>query len=273
MDIYREILSLQESQTPAALVTVIDCSGSTPRNVGTKMLVKSDETILGTIGGGAMEQQVIQDALEVISNRIAKRAKYKLSSDLGMYCGGAMEVFIEPIITKSNLIIFGAGHTGAALCRIGKFLDFQVTVVDERPKFANQKHLPDADKILAEFHKKAFEILTFSKNSYIIIVTHDNQYDEEILSDCAKQEWAYLGMIGSKRKAAKAFERLRAEGLKEEIIQKIHSPMGIQIGAQTPEEIAVAILAEIISIKYGVSASVPSMKWEGVAKKKKVKVQ
>ncbi len=271
MDIYKEILDLQASQTPAALITVINCSGSTPRKVGSKMLVKSDGSIVGTIGGGAVEKQVIEDALDVLSTRTAKRAKYNLTYDLGMCCGGAMEVFIEPIVAKSNLIVFGAGHTGAAICRLGKFLDFHVTVVDERPEFANQERLPEADKILAKFHKNAFKELTFDKNCYIIIVTHDHQYDQEILNYCARQEWAYLGVIGSVRKAAKAFERLRAQGIEEDIIQKIHSPMGLQIGAQTPEEIAVSLFAEIISIKNGVSTTVPSMKWEGVSKKKVLK--
>ncbi|MFQ6116602.1 MAG: XdhC family protein, partial [bacterium] len=168
-------------------------------------------------------------------------------------------------------IIFGAGHTGAALCRLGKFLDFRVTVIDERPEFANQQQLPEADKIVAKSHEKAFEELNLGKDSYIIVVTHKSVYDEEIISHCVKQEWAYLGMIGSKRKAAKAFERLRAEGVTENIIRRIHSPIGLQIGAQTPEEIAVAIIAEIIAIKYGVSDTVPSMKWQGASRKKALK--
>lgn len=232
------------------------------------MIVKADESIVGTIGGGAVELQVIQEALEAIRCRKARRFKYNLTSDLGMCCGGAMEVFIEPILSKPEMIIFGAGHTGAALCRLGKFLDFHVTVVDERPEFANREQLPQADTILAKFHKMAFKELAFGKNCYIAILTHDHQFDQEILSFCARQEWAYLGMIGSERKAAKAFERLRADGVTAEVIRKIHSPMGIQIGAQTPEEIAVAIFSEIIATKSGQVASLPSMKWEGKSKKK-----
>lgn len=268
MDIYREIVRLQESQTPAALVTIIDCIGSTPRKMGSKMIVKSDETIVGTVGGGAVEKQIIADALEVIRSNKIMRSKYDLTSDLGMCCGGSMEVLIEPVSSKLKLIVFGAGHTGKALQRLGRFLDFHVTVVDERPEFANQENLPDAHKIISKFHKLAFEELTFDYQTYITVVTHDHQYDKEILLHCAKQDWVYLGMIGSERKAAIALDYLREKGIGDEIIRKIHTPMGLQIGAQSPEEIAVSIFSEMIAVQKGVQPSLQEMKWEGTSKKK-----
>jgi len=259
--IYEELLRLTQSRRPGVLATVVATSGSSPQKVGAKMLIHEHGEITGTIGGGAIEQKVIEEALELMRHGKAERRVYHLTQDLGMCCGGTMEVFIEPLQRPLQMVVFGAGHVGRALSRQMKLLDYQITMVDERPELANADRLPEADRILCESCHLALKKISFHDQLVVVIATHDHQLDQELLLACAPLEWAYLGMIGSRRKALKALDRLRQEGISETILTRVQTPMGLRIDAQTPEEIAVSIAAQIIAHHHG-AAGPTDMKTE-----------
>ena len=250
MDIFEEIALVKKSGIKAMLATVIESIGSAPGKPGARMIVKEDGSTAGTIGGGAVEKKITEVALECIEGAETKVIKYKLE-DLGMACGGGMSIFLEPLLSAPDLIIFGAGHIGSALSRVGSLLGFATTVVDSREEFANRERLPWADRILAQDYQNALQQLSFTDNSYLVILTHRHANDFEILEYCIEKPFNYLGMIGSRKKVATAFQQLRDKGISEESIKRVHSPIGISIGAETPEEIAVAIAAQLIAVRSG----------------------
>jgi xanthine dehydrogenase accessory factor len=236
------------------MATVIESLGSAPREEGARMLVKKDGATIGTIGGGAIEKKVAEEALQLMSGGAPRIFRCELK-DIGMSCGGGMSVFLEPLLPAARLIIFGAGHIGSALSQIGRMLDFTVTVVDNRPEFASPERLPWADTVIAEDYQKALEKLSTSDNTYMIIVTHKHAHDFEILEQLIHKPFCYLGMIGSRSKVAKAFQQLRDKGVSEETIKKIYSPVGISIGANSPAEIAISIAAELVAVRSGAKAA------------------
>lgn len=252
-DIYHEIVRIIAEGGEAVLVTIVSAIGSTPREEGAKMLVRADGSILGSIGGGSVEAQVCHKAIEVIKKGKPERVHISLTNkkgdEPGMICGGDMEVFIEPILSSPTLYIFGGGHISLPLTKIGKLLGFKIAVIDDRAKFANPKRFPEADLILAEDFNKAFPKLKIDKSSYIVIVTRNHQNDELVLEQALSTPAKYIGMIGSKTKNKALFSHLQAKGISKELLDAVHAPIGLEIHAQTPEEIAISILAEIIRIR------------------------
>ncbi len=249
-DIYQEIVRIKSEGEEAALVTIVTTTGSTPREEGAKMLVKADGSILGTIGGGNLEAQVIEEAIKVIGQGKPKRIHIGLTAkeveEEGMLCGGELEVFIEPILTPPTLYIFGGGHISLPLAKMGKLLGFKIAVIDDRAEFANPDRFPEAEIILADHFTKSFPKLKIDKSSYIVIVTRNHQYDDIVLEWAVGTQAKYIGMIGSKTKNKAIFSHLLAKGISRELLDKVHAPIGLEIHAQTPEEIAVSILAEIV---------------------------
>jgi xanthine dehydrogenase accessory factor len=217
------------------------------------MLVTADGKIKGTIGGGAIEHQAYQEALKMIDGNESKLAHYELTnadaSKEGMTCGGIVDVFLEPIKPLPSLIIFGGGHISFFLARIGKMVDFRVTIIDDRPEFANPERFPEADETICEDLATVMNKLEINSSSYIVIVTRGHQNDEQVLQWAAKTNAGYIGMIGSKRKIKTSYAYLKTKGITQEQLDRVHSPIGLAIGAETPEEIAVAIMAEIIQIR------------------------
>jgi len=256
-DIYQEIARIVAEGEGAALVTVISTAGSTPREEGTKMLVRADGSILGSIGGGSVEAQVCQEAIEVIRKGKPRRLRFSLTAqegeEPGMICGGDMEVFIEPILSSPTLYIFGGGHISLPLAKIGKLLGFKIVVIDDRAEFANPQRFPEAGLILAEDFDKAFPKLKIDKASYVVIVTRNHQSDELVLELVLGTQAKYIGMIGSKTKNKAIFSHLLAKGISKELLDKVHAPIGLEIHAETPEEIAVSILAEIVKVRRTVA--------------------
>jgi xanthine dehydrogenase accessory factor len=252
-DIYQEIVRVKTEGEEAALVTVVSASGSTPREEGAKMLVKPDGSIIGTIGGGSLEAQIIKEAVKVIRQGKPKRLHRSLTAkeagEEGMICGGDLEVFIEPILTPSTLYIFGGGHIALALTKMGKLCGFNITVIDDRAEFASAERFPEADAILAEDFTKSFPKIKIDNSSYIVIVTHGHRHDEVVLEWAVTTPAKYIGMIGSKTKNETIYTHLRAKGISQEQLDRVHAPIGLEIGAQTPEEIAVSILAELIKVR------------------------
>ncbi|MCL2679015.1 MAG: XdhC family protein [Dehalococcoidia bacterium] len=258
-DIYAELVRLTAAGEEAALVTVIAVSGSTPREEGAKMLVRADGSIMGTIGGGAVENAAIKEALEVLKRGVAKKFEYKLnpSGDLGMICGGDTEIFIEPVKSAPPLYIFGGGHIAVPLARMSVMCGFSVTVIDERPGFASAGRFPDAATVALEI-PDAYRQMEIGSGAYIVIVTHGHNGDEAALEGALRTPARYIGMIGSKSKNAAVYARLEAKGFSREQLAHVHSPIGLNIKAQTPEEIAVSILAEMIAVRRAAGTAAAS---------------
>jgi len=256
MDIFEEIVAAKKANVPVVLATVIESQGSAPREEGARMFIRADGTTVGTIGGGAIEKVIADRAMTLMNAPSPQFVRYELK-DIGMSCGGSMGIFLEPLHPAPRLIIFGAGHIGTALAQIGRMLDFSVVVVDNRPEFANRERLPWADTVIAEDYQSALKKILPLDNAYGIILTHKHAHDFEILERCVQQTFHYLGMIGSKTKVAKAFQQLRDKGISEAVIERIHSPIGIDIGANTPAEIALSIAAELVAVRSG--TQIPGM--------------
>ena len=250
-DIYQEIVKLKDKGEEAALVTVISASGSTPREEGAKMLVRADGSIQGTIGGGSVELQVIKEAIEVIKKGKPLHLCYRLKEgeELGMVCGGDVEIFIEPILSAPTIFIFGGGHIALPLAKMAKLVGFKIVVIDDRNEYANPQRFPEAEQTLAIDFAKAFSKLKIGKTGYIVIVTHGHRGDETVLERALATEAKYIGMIGSKTKNKVVYSHLLAKGITKEQLDKVYAPIGLSIHAQTPEEIAVSILAEIIQVR------------------------
>jgi xanthine dehydrogenase accessory factor len=251
MNIFAEAGKLNEQGVTFAIATIIASKGSTPRNTA-KMIVKNEGSILGTIGGGLAEAYIIKEALAAIEENQSRVVEYILNSDaaggIQMSCGGKLTVFIEVILNKPKIMMIGAGHVGFAISKLVEFLDYKLSIIDDRQEFANADKYPQATEIYCDPHiEKAIEQVHIDNNTYIIIATKDS--DLSSLKKVIHSNAAYLGMIGSKRKVAIAMEQLKVEGISDERIQLIHAPVGLDIGSETPEEIAVSILAEILMVK------------------------
>ncbi|HXC04067.1 MAG TPA: XdhC family protein [Bacteroidia bacterium] len=247
--LYRKILEIENSNEKAALCTIIGTQGSAPRKTGAKMLVGVKGRIEGTIGGGSLEKAVISQALEVLESNTPVRVKHNLVADLAMCCGGSVELFIEPVMNKKKLYIFGAGHIGKALAGFALDLDFKVTLIDERYEaFEGQEGALYTLK--QEQHTSAIEQLEFDTQTLIVILTHNHAYDREILALTSKKPHLYIGMIGSERKVLIARKNLVSSGiLNEEEMDGIDMPIGIEMKAVTPQEIAISILAKLIDVR------------------------
>lgn len=248
-EIYEEIIFAKYSDKRAALCTVISTKGSAPRKTGAKMIVFEDGCIKGTIGGGSLEKKVIDEAIKVIKNFKPAVFKHDLLHQHNMCCGGVVDIYIEPIVKTKRLFIFGAGHTGQALAEFASHTGFDVFLIDDRKEYIDECAVGGVNKMHLE-HTTALQALPFDKNTYLVIATYSHQIDRDILAFCAKKQWAYLGMIGSKRKVLVTKKMFIDSNIgSDEELGKIHMPIGIDINAETPEEIAISILAELIKVK------------------------
>ena len=251
-DIYQEIVNLQRRGEKAVLATVINSDGSSPRKPGAKMLVKTDGSIVGTVGGGGIEFQVCEKAREVFRTGQSELLHFDLSGKPEVstgICGGSVDVFLEPIGLVESLFILGAGHIGAVTAAIGKMLGFRIVVIDPRTEQNNSTRFPTADSLIVEEFGTALPRANIDRNSYVVICTYGHVFDEECLRLTATSEARYVGMVGSKRKVLEVKSHLLAAGVPKDSLDRVHAPIGLEIGAETPEEIAISILAEIVKIK------------------------
>ncbi len=248
MDIFEEVAAARRAGVPVVLATVIESQGSAPREAGARMMIREDGTTIGTVGGGAIEKIVVDEALTMMHASEAKILKHNLK-DLGMECGGGMTVFLEPMSPNEQLIIFGAGHIGKALSEIAKMLDFKVIVVDDRPDYANRENLSRADGIYSCSYQEALQQLAFTPQTYVVILTYKHAHDYEVLEGCIRKPYCYIGMIGSRKKIKTCFDQLREQGVRDELIETVHAPVGLDIAANTPAEIAVSIAAELVAVR------------------------
>jgi xanthine dehydrogenase accessory factor len=251
-DIYREITKIRDEGNEAALVTVISSNGSTPQRAGAKMLVHSDGSILSTIGGGNLEAQIIKEGVAVIKSGKPGRFTYDLSKggNVGMVCGGNLEVFIEPISPMPALFIFGGGHISLYLTKMANLVGFNIMIIDPF-NTANPRDIPDAGHTLNIDFTAAFAHpeVNINRSSYIVIVTRDHVSDKDVLQEAVKTNAKYIGLIGSKTKTKAIYTELLEQGVTQETLDRVHNPIGLSINAQTPAEIAISILAEIIQVR------------------------
>lgn len=246
-EIFNQIIQLGSSQRVCVLATVVSSVGSSPRKVCAKMLILGDGSIQGTIGGGALEKKVISDALRVLRRGFSELKTYPLDERSGLQvCGGKVSIFLDLIKPQRELVIAGAGHIGLALSLVAKLLGYSVTIVDERKDFANKKRFPHVDRIVCGPFGRSLDRSIRSAECAVVIVTVGHKGDEICLERSLRRGAAYIGMIGSKAKIAKIFSSLRKKGFSGSELKKVYSPIGLDIGAQTPEEIAVSIAAELI---------------------------
>jgi xanthine dehydrogenase accessory factor len=268
-EVFAAVVDALERGEPAALVTIVSTQGSTPQRVGAKMLVFADGRSVGTIGGGCYESDALTKARAAIVGRRSELVHYELSDDIaqetGLICGGRMDVYIEPIEPSPELYIVGAGHVGFHLARLAHLVGFHVHVVDDREKFANRERFPDAAEIVVEPVADWLARTELPSHAYLVIVTRGHTSDLDALRAVAGRDLRYVGLIGSRAKVARVFETLRDEGVATGALDIVHAPIGLDIGAITPQEIAVSILAELIAVTHGKiedrTAAERSMKW------------
>jgi xanthine dehydrogenase accessory factor len=263
MDIYEEIIRLRREGRNAALATIINTQGSIPSFVTAKMLIRDDGSIVGTIGGGGAEWEVIKAAREVIEREKPVTVSFDLNKqpglDAGMVCGGSLDIYVEPLVVAPTLYIFGAGHTGRATYQIARPAGFDVVIVDEREAFANRQNYPDAKDIVVADYETAMAQLDPHPSAFILILTPSHMCDMRVLRWATGTQASYIGMIGSKRKVTGIFHELQKEGVPVECFRNVHAPVGLDIGAQTPEEIAISILAEMVACRRHSSAALPHL--------------
>jgi xanthine dehydrogenase accessory factor len=252
-DVYDKIIELREQGIPAALVTVIATKGSTPRSTGTKMIVLSDGSIFGTVGGSSVESLLIDESKTCIESGGCRRVAHNLDDaeqkDTGMICGGEMEFFIEPLLTSTQLYIFGAGHVALPLAQLAAQVGFTYTIIDDREEFATRDRFPEAKDLMVGSLQEIARQVPFKPTDFIAIVTRSHDQDYLALREVLKKNPKYIGVIASKAKKKQIFSRLREEGFSQDLINSIHSPIGLEIEAETPQEIAVSIVAELIQVK------------------------
>jgi xanthine dehydrogenase accessory factor len=264
MDIFEEICKLKREGKRAALATIINARGSTPSVVAAKMLVREDGSIVGTVGGGCVEFDVCKRAITVIQDEKPKTFTFDLEQkpddDTGLLCGGSLQVFIEPVIPTPQLYIFGAGHVGVNVSKVAALAGFEVIVCDDREQYANQKRFPDAREIHAGEMDAVLSELSPNAASYIVIVTRGHRYDMRVLRWALDTPAHYIGMIGSVRKVLTIFQQLEAEGVLRESLQRVFAPIGLEVSAAMPEEIAISIVAELIAIRRKCAAELPHLR-------------
>ena len=265
MDIFDEIVRLRKLGQKCAVATIVQVNGSIPSYESAKMVVREDGSMLGTIGGGCVEAEVWNAAREVIATERPKQMKFSLGQDAaydnGLICGGQLEVFLEPVVPNPKAFIFGAGHISKSLSKVANLAGFASIIVDNRETYANSERFPEAEQVMAEEYADVFPKLDIRDTSYVIIVTRGHRDDMLVLQWAVNTPARYIAMIGSRRKVISVIKELEREGLPHGAFERIHAPMGFEIGAITPEEIAVSVVAEMIAVRRQ-----PSTDWRKLSK-------
>jgi len=260
MDLFEEIVRMRRSGQRGALATIVHTNGSIPSYESSRMLVREDGSIVGTIGGGCVEAEVWAAVKEVIGSEQPRKMAFHLNHDAaydaGLICGGTLEIFVEPILPQPMLYLFGGGHVSIATARAAGDAGFAIGIVDDREMFANAERFPMAAEIYASY-QDAFGKITPNASSYLVIVTRGHKDDMRVLAWAVGTEARYIGMIGSKRKVLSVYDALAKEGFSPGQFERVHAPVGLDIGALTPEEIAVSITAELIAVRRNAAQNLP----------------
>src|SRR6202166_4886852 len=251
-DLFEEIVRMRRAGARGAVADIVHTNRSIPSYESSRMLVREDGSIAGTIGGGCVEADVWAAAKEVMQKEVPRKMVFNLnheaSYDSGLICGGTLEIFVEPILPQPVVCLFGGGHVSIAVANAASAAGFGIAVVDDREAFANLQRFPMAQAVHTSY-AEAFEKIRPNASSYLIIVTRGHKEDMRVLGWAVRTEARYVGMIGSKRKVLSVYKALENDGYRPEEFQRVYAPMGIEIGAVAPEEIAISIVAELIAIR------------------------
>jgi len=266
MDIFEEITKLRKQGRRAALATIINVQGSVPSYETSKLLIRDDGSIVGTVGGGCVEADVWSAAQDVMREEKPRRMHFNLNQnpeyDQGLVCGGSLDVFIEPILATPTLYLFGGGHVSLAISKVAAVAGFETVIVDDRPAFANPERFPEAVGTYAGPWEETLPQLSLNDFSYLVIATRGHKGDLACLRWALTTPARFIGMIGSRRKLIEFAKVLEGEGVGGDQLERIHSPVGLDIGAITPQEIAVSVVAEMIAVRRNVAPSVPSLAYQ-----------
>ena len=254
MSVYQKLFELKNSNQPAALCIVVKTSGSAPRHSTSKMLVFPDGHIYGTVGGGELENRVRKEALASLQDGRSRLLMYSMidpaRGDAGV-CGGQVEVFVEPVLPNPEIVVIGGGHVGKAVAHLAKWLGYRVAVSDDRPEFCTPEANPDADELLPIAMTEIPLHLIITRRTVLILTTRGNNVDIAGLPALLESQAGYIGIIGSRKRWSETMKRLNEMGITDEQLKRVHSPIGLGIGAETPEEIAVSIMAEVLMLRSG----------------------
>ena len=247
---FQQLASAVKSGKSVCLATVVKAEGSTPREAGAKMLVFADGKTVGTVGGSLLEKKVIDKSIELIKSGKTSLEKFSLKGDdkTGMICGGEMNVFIEPISSGQQLYIFGAGHCGLALAKIAVETGFAIHIFDDRPEIASRERYPMAESITIGDYNKISKEIDLPADAFIAIMTQGHSADAVVLQNLITKKYSYIGMMASERKREQVFDKLSKNGIEKTLLKNVKSPIGLDINAETPEEIEISILAEMIKL-------------------------
>lgn len=248
MQIYEEALRLNRLGRTSAIATIVECRGSSPQKQGAKMLVRDDGSVMGTLGGGCLEADVVQAALMAMKDGGPMTLPFELTErEGGLVCGGTVLVYIEPVMLDPHLVILGAGHVGKTLSRLARFTGFRVTVVDDRVEYANRENIPEATDVVVNDFTRAFDQVPVEKSTFIVVATRGHNHDLDAVKAALATAARYVGLLGSRRKKALLQRALEESGYPRDDIDRVVIPVGLPIGSVTPEEIAVSIMAQIIA--------------------------
>jgi xanthine dehydrogenase accessory factor len=252
MDLFEEIVKMRRAGQRGALATIVHTNGSIPSYESSRMLVREDGSLVGTVGGGCVEAEVWAAAKEVMQKEAPRKMVFSLNNDAsfdnGLICGGTVEIFVEPILPQPMLYLFGGGHVSMALAKTASGAGFRIGIVDDREAFANLQRFPMAQEVFTSYDN-AFEKIRPNAATYLVIVTRGHKEDMRVLAWAVRTEARYVGMIGSKRKVLSVYKALEREGYRPEEFERVYAPMGLEIGALSPEEIAISIVAELVAVR------------------------
>jgi xanthine dehydrogenase accessory factor len=255
VDLYAEIARMHRDGVTGVVATVVAVGGSTPRSAGAKMIVYADGRTLGTVGGGAVESEIIERARSMAGSRDPALLSFDLGPDLSMACGGRMDVFLEPISAGARVVVIGGGHCGQAVAAVARQAGFRVSVVDDRADMVSAERFPGAERRLVG-GTEVLGDLGLDGDSFVVIVTRGHRFDKDWLKVVLPLRPRYVGMIGSEEKVRAAFEDLAREGVAASDLEAVHAPIGLDIGAETPDEIAVSVVAELVAVRHGLRDTV-----------------
>ena len=265
VDIYDEIVRLRKLGQKCALATIVEVNGSIPSYESAKLLVREDGSMMGTVGGGCVEAEVWNAAREVLETDKPRHMTFSLGEDAaydnGLICGGQLNIFVEAVTPQPRAFIFGGGHVSKSISKVANLAGFATVIVDDREAFANKERFPEADETYAEEYELVFPKLPVTSSSYLIIVTRGHRDDMRVLRWAVGTPARYIAMIGSKRKTIAVVKELEKEGFPRQAFEKIFAPMGLEIGAETPEEIAISVVAEMIAMRR-----TPNVEWRALSK-------
>jgi xanthine dehydrogenase accessory factor len=265
MDVYDELFRLRRLGQKCALATIVQVNGSIPSYESAKLLVREDGSMVGTIGGGCVEAEVWNAAREVMETERPKHLNFSLGQDAaydnGLICGGQLSVFVEPVVPPPRVFIFGAGHISRSLSKVAGLAGFETVIVDNREQFANRERFPEAAEVYAEEYDEVFPKLAIRDTGYVVIVTRGHRDDMRVLRHAVTTPARYIAMIGSRRKVIGVVKELEKDGIPSAAFDRVFAPMGLEIGAITPEEIAIAVVAEMIAVRRNAASD-----WRSLSK-------